>query len=183
VTDQLSSFDGPPTRVSYFDGQLLSAADFRTEQDYHRGMRYLHNRLLHGYGVVDGLDVDVDVDDGGGVRVGPGVAIDSLGRELVLPEPVCINLPPKAAVEEQTMWYLVATWEEIPSAPIAVGDGMAFSRWIERCAISMSAMAPDDEGLALVLAELTAAAGDVVHVHPSRRRPLRTARSADKSAG
>jgi hypothetical protein len=180
VTDQLLSSDGPPTRVSYFDGQLLTAADFRTEQDYHRGMRYLHNRLLHGWGVVDGLDVD---DDGGGVRVGPGVAIDGLGRELVLPELVCIDLPPEAAVEEQTVWYVVAAWEEIPSAPIAVGDGTAFSRWIERCAISMSSTAPDDDGLALMLAQLIAAAGSVVHVHPSRRRPLHTARPADKSAG
>jgi hypothetical protein len=180
VTDQLSSFDGPPTRVSYFDGQLLSAADFRTEQDYHRGMRYLHNRLLHGSGVVDGLDVD---NDGGGVRVGAGVAIDALGRELVLPELVCIDLPPEAAVEEQTVWYVVATWEEIPSAPVAVGDGTAFSRWVERCAISMSSTAPDDEGPALLLARLTASAGNVVRVHSSRRRPLHTARSAHNSAG
>jgi hypothetical protein len=153
--------------VNYFDGQLLSADDFRTEQDYHRNMRYLHNRLLHGWGVVDGLDVD---DDGGRVRVSPGVAIDALGRELVLPERVHIDLPPEAVVEERTVWYLVATWEEIPSAPITVGDAMAFARWIERCAISMTSIEPDDEGPALLLAELTAAAGKVVRVHTSHRR-------------
>ena len=36
------------TRVRYFDGQLLSTADFQTEQDYVRGrFRRLH-RWLHG---------------------------------------------------------------------------------------------------------------------------------------
>ena len=170
MNDELRSSDGPPIRVNYFDGQALTAADFRTEQDYHRNMRYLHNRLLHGWGIVDGLDVD---NDGAAVRVGPGVAIDARGRELVLPERVGVDLPPGAAGDEQTRWYVVATWEEIPSAPVVVGDATAFSRWIERCAISISPTAPDDEGPALLLAELTAAAGNVVHVHRSRRRHLR----------
>jgi hypothetical protein len=171
VTDELPSPDGPPTRVNYFDGQMLTAADFRAEQDYHRNMRYLHNRLLHGWGIVDGLDVD-DAGDGTAVHVGPGLAIDRLGRELVLPERVSIDLPPAAAVDEQTRWYVVAAWEEIPSGPVVVGDTTAFSRWIERCAISISPTAPDDEGPALMLAQLTAAAGKVLRVHRSRRRRL-----------
>jgi hypothetical protein len=169
VTDELPSPDGPPTRVNYFDGQMLSTADLRAEQDYHRNMRYLHNRLLHGWGVVEGLDVD---GDGPAVHVGPGLAIDGRGRELVLPEPVRVDLPPGAAVDEQTRWYVVATWEEIPSAPVVVGDATAFSRWIERCAISISPTAPDDEGPALVLAQLTAGAGKVLRVRRSRRRRL-----------
>jgi hypothetical protein len=163
-------------RVNFFHGQLLSADDLRTEQDYHRRMRYLHNRLLHGWGIVEGCEVE---DDGGGVLVGPGVAIDSLGRELVLPEPAHVDLPPEAAVEEQTVWYVVARWEEIPSAPVPVGvgdgDEVAFSRWIERCAISIGSVAPEDEGSALLLAALTAAAGNVASVDTSCRRPLRTA--------
>jgi hypothetical protein len=175
VTDELRSSDGPPTRVNYFDGQTLSASDFRTEQDYHRTMRYLHNRLLHGWGVVDGLEVD-DSGDGTAVHVGAGLAIDRLGRELVLPERVSIDLPPGAAVDDETRWYVVATWEEIPSGPVIVGDATSFSRCIERCAISISPKAPDDEGLAVLLAELAAAAGKVLRVHTSHRRHLRMSR-------
>ena len=44
-------------RPHYFDGQLLTAADFSQEQEYHLGQRRLHNRMLHGAGVVSGLRV------------------------------------------------------------------------------------------------------------------------------
>ncbi|MCU1656713.1 MAG: hypothetical protein JWO57_1369 [Pseudonocardiales bacterium] len=162
MSDRLGLPDGPPVRVNYFDGQLLSADDFRTEQHYHRSMRYLHNRMLHGSGIVDGLDVE---DAGGAVLVRPGVAIDALGRELVLPESVHIDLPPEAAVEEQTGWYVVATWEEVPSAPVATGNAGAFSRWIERCAISIRCTAPEDDGL--VLATVGAVAGIVAGIDAS----------------
>jgi len=179
VSDQLRPSDGPPVRVNFFYGQLLNADDFRADQDYHRRMRYLHNRLLHGWGIVDGCYVE---DDGHGVLVGPGVAIDSLGRELVLPDPVRIELPPEALAEEQTLWYVVAMWEEIPSAPVAVGDKVVFSRWIERCAVSIRPIPPADDDRALLLAMLTAAAGSVVSIDTSRRRPQRVAQAIDQSA-
>jgi hypothetical protein len=44
-------------RLNYFYGQLLSAADFRNEQSYSREKLKLHNRCLHGYGVICGLVV------------------------------------------------------------------------------------------------------------------------------
>ena len=45
------------TRLKYFYGQMLSAQDFQKEQDYFREKLKLHNRCLHGYGVVCGLRV------------------------------------------------------------------------------------------------------------------------------
>jgi hypothetical protein len=44
-------------RLNYFYGQLLGARDFRLEQDFFREKLRLHNRCLHGYGVVCGLEV------------------------------------------------------------------------------------------------------------------------------
>ncbi len=44
-------------RLNYFYGQMLSAADFRSEQAYLREKLKLHNRCLHGYGVICGLEV------------------------------------------------------------------------------------------------------------------------------
>lgn len=46
-------------RVRYFPGQVLSTADFETEQSYLRAKRRPHNRWLHGWGVVGGLTVSV----------------------------------------------------------------------------------------------------------------------------
>jgi len=153
--------------VNFFAGQNLTADDLHADQDYHRRMRYLHNRLLHGWGIVDGYHVE---DDGGAVLVGPGLAIDSFGRELVQPEDVRIDLPPGAAVDEQTLWYVVATWEEIPSAPVAACDEIVYSRWIERCALSIRPVPPESDGQTLLLAALTAAAGNVVSIDTSRWR-------------
>src|ERR1700674_5291702 len=45
------------TRLTYFYGQVLSAQDFQKEQDYFREKLKLHNRCLHGYGVVCGLKI------------------------------------------------------------------------------------------------------------------------------
>ena len=45
-------------RLRYFHGQPLGALDLRREQAYHRDRARLHNRLLHGWGVVCGLEVD-----------------------------------------------------------------------------------------------------------------------------
>src|SRR6516162_9412072 len=45
-------------RLKYFYGQMLGAPDFQTEQDFFREKLKLHNRCLHGYGVVCGLLVE-----------------------------------------------------------------------------------------------------------------------------
>lgn len=164
------SIDGLPVRVNFFPGQQLSPDDLRAEQEYHRGLRYLHNRLLHGRGVVHGFAVEPA---DGGVHVSPGLAIDPLGRELVVPDGVHLDLPPESGVDDETTWCVVATWEEIPSAPVAHGEGSQFSRWIERCDLHLDAVAPEDTGPGLLIASLRARAGTVVDIDTSGRRLLR----------
>src|SRR6185436_8941650 len=44
-------------RLKYFYGQVLGPQDFQDEQTYFREKLKLHNRCLHGYGVVCGLEV------------------------------------------------------------------------------------------------------------------------------
>jgi hypothetical protein len=46
------------TRLRYFYGQMLGQHDFQTEQNYFREKLKLHNRCLHGYGTVCGLEVE-----------------------------------------------------------------------------------------------------------------------------
>jgi hypothetical protein len=45
-------------RVKYFYGQLLGVREFQSEQRYFLEKHRLHNRYLHGYGVVCGLAVE-----------------------------------------------------------------------------------------------------------------------------
>jgi hypothetical protein len=93
-------------RLRYFNGQLLTAGDFRREQGYFIEKLRLRNRCLHGYGIACGLTVTaVPPDDPcfksgrPRVRIEPGVAVDCLGNEIVVAYPCVIDL-----------------WEELPAA-------------------------------------------------------------------
>ncbi len=89
----------PPVteRNRYFTGKYMTARDFAAEQDYFLGHHRLHNRLLHGWGVACGFGVTPhpNPDCAGWVVVGPGIALDCCGRELILRErtPLRIEAP------------------------------------------------------------------------------------------
>ena len=68
-------------RMNYYKGEFLHAEDFQCEQDFHSSLRKIHNLTLHTSGIVKGLDVIAGT---GEVTVKAGVAIDIIGRELIL---------------------------------------------------------------------------------------------------
>src|SRR4029079_915508 len=85
-------------RNRYLYGKLLDVFHFELEQDYLNGKRWLLNRLVSGYGVLCGLDVQ-PADNGRGVVVTPGGALDRGGREITGPrtrEPIAIPERPAA---------------------------------------------------------------------------------------
>ena len=89
-------------RVRYFDGQLLSAADFQTEQDYVGGrFRRLH-RWLHGWGIAGGLAVSLAP---GEIVVAPGLAIDCAGNEIEVARPTRVPLPAGGKASHLTLAY------------------------------------------------------------------------------
>ena len=81
-------------RPNYFVGKLIDAADLQLEQEYRLEKNRRHNRHLHGFGIVSGLEVRVDATaDSDGVVVDPGYAIDSCGEEIAIPECIRLALP------------------------------------------------------------------------------------------
>jgi hypothetical protein len=76
-------------RTRYYPGRYLTAYDFRLEQGYFLSRHRLHNRLLHGYGIVCGLEVHPHPNPNcaNHVIIRPGIAIDCCGREIILEEP------------------------------------------------------------------------------------------------
>ena len=72
-------------------GMLLGVADFQAEQAYHRGKHRLHNAWAHGWGVLWGLGVSVDLGKGE-VAVAPGLALDGRGRELHVDATQCLHI-------------------------------------------------------------------------------------------
>jgi hypothetical protein len=81
-----------PARNNYFYGKMLDVMHFQMEQAYFNRKRWLLNRLGLGAGVLCGLEVVV-ADDGQCIWLRPGVAIDPLGREIIVPAPYCLENP------------------------------------------------------------------------------------------
>jgi hypothetical protein len=81
-------------RVRFFPRQLLTAADMVTEQDYIRQKLRRHNRFLHGWGVVCGLEVvpQPTAQAPWGVEITPGYALGPYGDEIYVAEPVYLDL-------------------------------------------------------------------------------------------
>jgi hypothetical protein len=71
----------PLTRLNYFDGKFLRADDLRREQTYFRQLVQFSNQGL-GPGVVYGMDTVLDRQ--GRLSIGAGVAMDSVGRTLLI---------------------------------------------------------------------------------------------------
>jgi hypothetical protein len=96
----------PLRRLRFHYGQCLSAEDFEAEQRYFVLRQRLHNALLHGVGTVWGLAIRRQEPSGEvGERLicDPGLAIDPLGREIWVPQQLCLDL---AALEE-SFWKLL----------------------------------------------------------------------------
>jgi hypothetical protein len=72
------------TRPRYFHGQLLGVHHFELQQTYDKCKQWMLNRLVSGFGVVCGLDVQVG-DDDHSIVVMPGLALDRRGHEIVVP--------------------------------------------------------------------------------------------------
>jgi hypothetical protein len=91
---------GSLQRVSYQPGMLLGLEATQAEQAYHRRRLNRHQYWFQGYGTLMGLKVSAQpathtnaVDEiRTRLHVSPGVAIDGLGREVIINETYCINI-------------------------------------------------------------------------------------------
>lgn len=75
-------------RNNFFRRKLMTASDFRAEQDYHISRRRLLNRAIFGWGIVFGLRAS---SKDGKISVSEGLALDQCGRELDLMFEVQLN--------------------------------------------------------------------------------------------
>ena len=92
-------------RNRYFTGKYMAARDFQDEQTYFLSRHRLHNRLLHGWGIVCGLKVTRHPNPDCAARwvvLQPGIALDCCGRELIIEREIAKELPlPRARDEDE----------------------------------------------------------------------------------
>lgn len=84
----LQCFDRP----RFFTGQLLTETELNSLQEYGIAKQKLHNRYLHGCGIVCGLEVTCHDCDSEFVTVHPGLALDCCGNEVVVCAAVDFNV-------------------------------------------------------------------------------------------
>ena len=82
-------------RNNYFYGKLMTVRDYFAEQCYFNEKRWLINRMIHGWGVVCGLNVVPKEGDPARVIVKPGMAIDCCGREILICKDWEVDLTPE----------------------------------------------------------------------------------------
>lgn len=138
-------------RLKYFTHQFLREQDFTAEQNYHIAMRRLHNRSVHGWGVVQGLEVRKKSDRE--ITIEPGVAIDGEGREIVLSAPVVRDL---SSFDRDSHTYITIAYEESwdDSDRYASGGIDDYTRITETPVINERKHEPPRDGAAVTLARV-----------------------------
>lgn len=141
----------PFERNRYFYGKLLTVRDFESEQKYFNDKRRLLNRLMFGSGVLSGMSV-VAVDDKT-VSVEMGVAIDYIGREIVIPAPVTMKLSMIEGFtnnEYKKNVYLCVAYDEkgkepvhsVGNASVRSGEVSEYNRVLESYRLFINETAP-----------------------------------------
>lgn len=137
---------------NYFYGKLLTVRDFKTEQEYVEMRQRMMNRLMMGYGIVTGLR-SVMIDDQT-LSVEPGIALDTLGREIVVPFPVTEKLSLLEGFDELSdvkELYLCLSYNEegyervqtISNVQESLDDLSQYNRTKESFKLSLKATGPD----------------------------------------
>jgi hypothetical protein len=156
------------TRLRYYHGRALSGLDLRREQAYHLDKDRLRNRLLHGWGIVCGLGVEIvpkkpcdpcdDDPDALVVRIHPGAAIDCEGNEIVVrcAREICVDALlgedelKRLRKEPATVYLSLCFHEELidPSRPLLAAGcepvaGCEYGRVRETYSVCASTTRPD----------------------------------------
>jgi hypothetical protein len=115
-------------RPAFFDGQALTAEDLNAVVAYHRELLWLHQRGLHGSGIVSGLVVTGAKGDKS-VTVGPGYAVDTDGRSIVLDAAQVLDIPSAVAspAGDAVPFYLRIAYSDDDQLTAAARSGVCGS--------------------------------------------------------
>jgi hypothetical protein len=130
-------------RNRFFSGKLLTAEDLELEQEYFREKLKRHNRYLHGFGVVFGLEVSKGRN---AVVISPGLAIDCQGNEIAVPEPLeeAFPSPDSGSTVFLSISYVERETDPVP-APLPNCSEIENSR-VEESAVAVFAKANTNQG-------------------------------------
>ena len=124
-------------RARYFHGMLMTDRDFTEEQRYHVEKRKLLNRMLHGSGVVCGLEIKPTICSSSKIVINPGLALDCNGNEIYVQESCELevgqiiksdilnrqNISAECSTDEvivEEKWHVIVRYNEVSTDQVAV---------------------------------------------------------------
>ncbi|RME73775.1 MAG: DUF4159 domain-containing protein [Chloroflexi bacterium] len=136
----------PDKKIKPFDGMTVTASVWDEAHQYHNRVQELHNLFGHGAGILTGLDVIASDPPDTSLYILPGVAVDGLGRTIVLPQAVAYDI----GREIEGTFILVLNYGESQprSEASARGDGSPLYIRHE-FSISVQTTPGDDEAVEL----------------------------------
>ena len=180
--EHIAAFDEVPLeRPNWFEGRLLTSGDLDRQQSYVRERMRRRNRLLHGWGVVTGLDVEAR--DGVSLSIAPGFALDAAGNEIIVPSEIVLDAKQAGLQQAGKMHWLAIRWDECPTGSTPApwpGEPDLAAAWQEDCELKVLDEQPDDGPVTtsraatpwLALATVVWNGRDTLTLDASVRRPL-----------
>jgi hypothetical protein len=158
---------------------LVTVDDFIREQEYFRQRLRRHNRILHGWGIVCGLEVDVVADVAAGVAtitVSPGYALSRGGDEIIVAEPVSRPLAVDGKSRFVAVRYEERLVDPVPPPPGApAGAAVEFRAVEETYVVDVFEPSPGPpESPWVVLAAVDAGPEGQVAVDTAARQQIKT---------
>ena len=106
INDLIELF--PNKRIKPIDGLAITAEVWDLAHEYHSQNQRFHAVLYHGWGIVTGLEVIASDPPDTSIFILPGIAVDALGRTIILPKPVAYDI----GSEMEGTLYLLLSHEE-----------------------------------------------------------------------
>ena len=167
-------------RLAPFEGLTLTSADLLDEQRYHRSGLHRHSLYLHGHGIVQGLQVELEQRKAGYVAlVQAGFGITRTGQQVLLAEAVAVPLEVPKKDGEYMLWlFHVEAPDERHLRPVFDTSETRAARVREAVAPRMHAI-DEDQADAVALCRINVRLGRMVQVLLPVPRAGRQERAAE----
>jgi len=150
-------------RMRYFDGLFLTEEEFNLEQNYHNRLRRLHNRHLHSWGIVWGLDVVVSGSEEVSVEEGMSlnrvqVSGEEVSQEIILNSDTPVDLSSYGV--GNSVYIYISYFEEAVDVEEEKG-GTEKIHWRENAVLGHSETRPPNENENIILAKVVIPDGPI----------------------
>lgn len=174
------AFDHQLRRLNPFEGLCLTANDLLEEQLYHRRSLQRHSLFLHGFGIVQGLQVELEQDKKRYIAIiksGYGIAASGQGVHLMIDVKVPLEVPKTDG--EYMLWLFHVEQPEADSGRTVFDTNETReSRIKESCSPRLHAIEEEHpDGVALC--RITVRLGRMVQVQLPVPRAGRASRAAE----